>query len=292
MMANISVPATTRTGASMPVRAASATTATAAASSARVSPVASRAKTRRVAGSPAMTTRRSTSRVAAVWKYIPIPARNAAAQPAVAVSTAGPPGPPSSFAASAMEPATTTTNTSGAALGDQAPELLVGVEVEPGVRLVKQQQVGVGEQGQAEVELGQRAAGKLVGPSLRVAGEAERVVDRRAGRRGGLRGHAVGVSEQVELLIAGQPPVHQGYLRAVAQPPVPDDCAGVGGQRSDQDLHQRGLARAVLPDQADHLPWPQREVGAAQDRVAPAQRPHAAPERLRGPRGHQHGGAY
>ena len=49
-----------------------------------------------------MTTRRSVSRVAAVWKYMAMPARNAAAQPAVAVSTAGPPAPPSSLAASAM----------------------------------------------------------------------------------------------------------------------------------------------------------------------------------------------
>jgi hypothetical protein len=59
-----------------------------------------------------MTTRRSVSRVAAIWKYIAMPARNAAAQAAVTVCTADP-VPPSSVAKSARLPATTTTNTTG-----------------------------------------------------------------------------------------------------------------------------------------------------------------------------------
>ncbi|WP_406048656.1 hypothetical protein [Kribbella sp. NBC_00889] len=50
-------------------------------------------------------------RAARVWKYIATPARKPAAHPAVAVCTAGPLPPPSSFAASAIDPAATTTNT-------------------------------------------------------------------------------------------------------------------------------------------------------------------------------------
>ncbi|NMM24454.1 MAG: hypothetical protein HHJ11_13365 [Phycicoccus sp.] len=79
MIADITVRAMTGTGLSMPVRAASATRAVALASAARARPVRSRASTSREAGNPAMTTRRSVSRVAAIWKYIAMSARNAAA---------------------------------------------------------------------------------------------------------------------------------------------------------------------------------------------------------------------
>jgi len=51
--------------------------------------------------------------VAAVWKYMATPDKNAAAHPAIAVCTAGPAGPLSSAAKSARLPPTTTTNTLG-----------------------------------------------------------------------------------------------------------------------------------------------------------------------------------
>ena len=63
-----------------------------------------------------------------------------------------------------------------AALGDQVPELQVGVEVEPGVGLIEQHHRGVGQQRQAQVELGQRAAGQLCRLGGRIPLEAERRV--------------------------------------------------------------------------------------------------------------------
>ena len=62
------------------------------------------------------------------------------------------------------------------------------------------------------------------------------------------RRHAVGVAEQLEVLIAGEPLIHHRLLRAVANQAGPGDRASVGGHLTDQDLHQGGLARAVLPD--------------------------------------------
>nr|WP_258544494.1 hypothetical protein [Micromonospora provocatoris] len=51
--------------------------------------------------------------MAALWKYMPMPERNAADHAAVAFSTAAPPRPPRIRAASARVPATTATKTTG-----------------------------------------------------------------------------------------------------------------------------------------------------------------------------------
>jgi hypothetical protein len=48
----------------------------------------------------------------------------------------------------------------------------------------------------------------------------------------------VRAAEQLEVLVAGQPRVHEGLLWAVAEPTGAGDGAGVGGERPDQDLHQ------------------------------------------------------
>jgi len=96
----------------MPVRTANASRAAAETPAASSRPVTSRAVTSRRAGRPVSTTRRSVARADRVWKYMATPARNAAAQPAVAVCT-DTPIPPSSFAASAIGPAATSTNTTG-----------------------------------------------------------------------------------------------------------------------------------------------------------------------------------
>jgi hypothetical protein len=71
------------------------------------------------------------------------------------------------------------------------------------------------------------------------------------------------VAEQVDVLVAGQPGVHEGFLRAVAQPTATADAAFVGAQRTDEDLHEGGLAGAVLADQADDLTWAQGQVDTA-----------------------------
>ena len=41
------------------------------------------------------------------------------------------------------------------------------------------------------------------------------------------------------------------------------DAAGVGGIQSEQDIHQRGLAGAILAEQAQHLTGPQRQIDGA-----------------------------
>jgi hypothetical protein len=56
------------------------------------------------------------------------------------------------------------------------------------------------------------------------------------------------VSEQLEVLVAGEAFVDDGLLGAVAQPSEVLHGAGVGGELTDEDLHEGGLARPVLPD--------------------------------------------
>ncbi|MDH6244047.1 hypothetical protein M2432_001689 [Mycobacterium sp. OTB74] len=109
----MTVPAITRTGSAMPVRAANASSATAETSAASSSPVPARAAINRAAGSPASSSRRSAARAERIWKYIARPDRNAAAQPAVTTCRAGPILPPNKDIASASERAATTTKTSG-----------------------------------------------------------------------------------------------------------------------------------------------------------------------------------
>lgn len=112
MTANIIVPAATRSGSSTAVRRNSVARAAVEASAAISRPVDILATTRAGAGRPAGTRRRSADLAWPTWKNIASAARNAAAQPVVAVSTARP-VPPSSFAASAIGSAATHTNTTG-----------------------------------------------------------------------------------------------------------------------------------------------------------------------------------
>jgi hypothetical protein len=162
-----------------------------------------------------------------------------------------------------------------ASFGDDVPELQVGVPVEAGVGLIQQQDVWVHQESQAEVQLRESAAGELLGAAGGVPLEAERDIEFLPRTRGCLVGHAVGTAEELEVLVAGEPRIDEGQLRAVAHPTQPFDRPAVGGQLSDQDLHQGGLAGAVLTDQPDYLAREQGDVGALQHLAAVAYRPHS-----------------
>ncbi len=105
--------------------------------------------------------------------------------------------------------------------------------------------------GQLDADLSQQGAGALPGgPAVQVAQEA---------RGFPVQEHVLGhgeAADQAELLeddadpgLLGFARIAEGYLLAVQQ-----DAPGVGLVDPAQDLHQRGLARPVLPDQGVHLP--------------------------------------
>jgi hypothetical protein len=108
--------------------------------------------------------------------------------------------------------------------------------------------------------------------------ESERVVNALLRGVRVVAAHVVRVGEQVEMFVAGETRVHQRLLRAVPEPARARHGAGVGGERPDQDLHERGLPGPVLTDQPDDLTATQRQGGAAQHRLLPPPRPHSAPK--------------
>jgi hypothetical protein len=78
-------------------------------------------------------------------------------------------------------------------------------------------------------------------------------------------GHVEGVAQR-KVLVDDADAVPPGVCRA-AEPAlltVDPDLAGVVLQRPGEDLHQGGLAGAVVPDQAQHLAGRQVQVHAAQ----------------------------
>ena len=307
----------------MPVRSASATRATALASTARASPVSSRAATRRVAGRPAMTSRRSASRAAETWKYMATPARNPAAHPAVVVSTAGPPPAPRAVARRRRArprppprtPAVPAPGPGGSPgcgrsrpgtggrtgrwssrhrppvadlddaveavlvddevaddqhtaagvppLGDQRPELLVGVPVEAGVRLVQQQHVRVGQQGQAKVELGQGAAGELVGAG---ASRSARNPARRRWRPGTPLGRTASSGTRGRT-------ARNARRRSAGRTPAAPAGSSPAGRRGSRCPRPR---RAPRPGSSSGWTCPTRSR-------RPGRPPHPAPSQVRAP---------
>jgi hypothetical protein len=76
-------------------------------------------------------------------------------------------------------------------------------------------------------------------------------------------------SPTMRIRVAAEPVV---YLRAVAEPAPPLDAAGIRTKRTNQDLHQRALAGAVLADQTNDLPRVQGQVHATQHPAPAADR--------------------
>jgi hypothetical protein len=96
-------------------------------------------------------------------------------------------------------------------------------------------------------------------------------------------------SEQLEVLVAGEPLVEDGVLRAVAELSAAGDGAAVGGEGADEDLHQRALAGAVLADEADDLPGRSATSAPRSTCGGAAAGPHAGAVGLGDTRGEEHG---
>ncbi len=185
-------------------------------------------------------------------------------------------------------------------------EPLDGLHVEVVRRLVEDRQVRRRDQQPREVDPSPLAAAEPVHLRVRVlqaeVGEHRRrlalavpatePLDRRGGLgllveerlqllRARARGHrlahsvvaCLGLAPRAETaehdLLGGPPLGEDRSLREVVDGGVPaqGDLAAVGGLEAGEDLRQRGLARAVVADQADALALPDRQVGAREERT-------------------------
>ncbi|ESZ86077.1 MAG: hypothetical protein Q27BB25_15870 [Blastomonas sp. CACIA14H2] len=161
-------------------------------------------------------------------------------------------------------------------------------------RFVEQQHVGLREQQRAQRDAHLPAARKAVERAvLHLLVEAEAGEDDRRARGGTVRvdreqpfvhiaqpvgiGAGLGLCEQGGALdIGGEHGVERGgiamrrFLRDIAQPREPRhlDLAVIGLELADHHLHQRRLARAVAPDQADAAARRDRRRRAVQDGAA------------------------
>ena len=185
---------------------------------------------------------------------------------------------------------------------DDFPRLVARIRIEPGRRLVQEQQVRSANQAQGQIQAPLLAAGKV--PDLLSllpgqAGQADhltgvprcRIVTRIAGNR--LADGQVGLDRDVlqhQPDPLAQRPPGGPVARIVAEHLDP---SGVPGAESLQDLQRGGLARAVRPEQGEDLPVRHGEAHAAHglDRaIALAQARHH--DRARGQRCRRDGGAH
>ena len=134
--------------------------------------------------------------------------------------------------------------------------------VEPGERLVHQQHVGTVEHGRDELDLLLVPLRELLGPPIRVLGDAEAG---QPGERLALRAlGCLAVERPVvdELVEHVHPRVQAALLGQVAprparqlagRPAVPADLAGVGTDDPETDPHRGRLARTVGAEEAEDL---------------------------------------
>ena len=108
--------------------------------------------------------------------------------------------------------------TAGTPFCSQVPEPEVRVPIEPCIGFIEQEHLWVGEKRYGQVELGSGATGELCDLGRAPTVESQSGVQRVGGGAHRLFVHAVGDTEQLEVLVAGQPLVQHGLLRAVPDP--------------------------------------------------------------------------
>ena len=152
----------------------------------------------------------------------------------------------------------------GGQLPDQLADLAAAHRVEGRGRLVEQDQVGPGEQGQGEAEALGHALGVAADPLAAPPGQADPL--QQLGDAPGQLGAAEAgqAAVEVEQLGAGRPLLEAEVLGQVADPaaggrlgrrPAEDQRLPAGGpDQAEQDLHGGGLAGPVGPEEAEHLP--------------------------------------
>ena len=169
--------------------------------------------------------------------------------------------------------------------GDRIPGLAPRRGVEPGRRLVEEEQLGVADERHPDVEPPLLAAGQPAGAYLGLLLEADERDHIRHRPRGG-----VVAAEEVEALAHGQVGIEAAALEDDPDPLAPGaagprrvvaedrDLAGVAAAVALEDLDRRRLPGAVRPEDREHLAGEHLEVDAAQrleGAVALAQPAHA-----------------
>ncbi len=154
--------------------------------------------------------------------------------------------------------------------GDQRPELAPGGRIEAGGRLVEEEQVGIADQSDADVEAAQLSAGEATRARLGLGAETnvlDRLVD--------ARGLAVIAGVELERLANGEFGSHPALLEHDSDPLMPltvglcgvlaehADLAGAALAIALEDLGRRGLARAVWPEEGEDLARLDLEVKTA-----------------------------
>ena len=143
---------------------------------------------------------------------------------------------------------------------DHAPGLAPGGRVEPGGRLVQEQQIRVAHQGEGNVELAQLPTRQRAGPGLRLAAQPDLVdgladiarpgviprVSLHQFPDGQFGGHVRGLQDEPDPGPPGQR--RMGRIRAQHA-----DVARVPPAVPLQHLHGRGLARAVRAQEREYL---------------------------------------
>jgi hypothetical protein len=153
---------------------------------------------------------------------------------------------------------------------DHVPRRAPRRRVEPGCRLVEEDQLGVADEREGEVQAAQLAAAQRPRVGARLLGEPGELEHLVHVARGGVEARPVR-----DRLAHGDVPVHAGALQHDAHPHAQlvrallrvvaehrDDPARAGAIAL-EDLHRRRLARAVRAEEAEDLARRDLEVDAA-----------------------------
>ncbi len=159
-------------------------------------------------------------------------------------------------------------------LADERPDVVARLRVEPGRRLVEDQEPRPPDEAGAEVEAPAHAARVAAHHAVGGVLEAE-PLERLGGTALGLASaEAVEAADHLEVLAAGERAVDRGELagqadqrahaRRVAHDVAAEHAraAGSGAEQRREHAYERGLARAVRPEQALHRAGRDDEVDA------------------------------
>ena len=173
-------------------------------------------------------------------------------------------------------------------LAEDVPQVVAAAGVEPGGGLVEEQHLGHGDEAGGQVEPAPHAAGEVLDQLLGGVGEVEPLEQLVGPGPGPGLGQVVEPAHHLEVGPGAHQPVDRGLLGGHADAAahgagVGDDVdAGdrgraLGGRRErGEDADGRGLARAVVAEQAEH--------GARRDvEVEVAQRPRCRRTACPGP---------
>ena len=159
-------------------------------------------------------------------------------------------------------------------LGDEIADQEHAVRVEPGGRLVEKEKIRLAHQRLAHADALQHAARVLAEQALAGVGEAEALeqrVDARVNfgaRHLGQLGHVAQEGAAAGAAVEVHPLRHEAGAAAdvevVGGAIVDGHLAAVGMEKADDARHQRGLARAVRADQAEHFAGLHLEIDAVQ----------------------------